>query len=242
MGNSIRSAHVWETSPSQDVNEARQMRWFLRQQAARLSRKLTVKALMTVGAELSGAGEMSRTMKSSIIFYAPSSLLLLDSHFANMPLPLQQHERQQRAAEQVLDRRLRPVYDMVDSRNLKGALKLVNTLVQKAGSDQAPIKFHTPPFSPSPLSPTPTLSTIPTPTPSTCPHPPQPRSSPLPSPAQLVKALVLYRMGREAEALEVCGEVREEGRAGQLSERTLMDLMDLMARMGKGGRAACSVV
>ncbi|CAI5934810.1 unnamed protein product [Closterium sp. NIES-65] len=110
-----------------------------------------------------------------------------------MPLPLQQHERQQRAAEQVLDRRLRPVYDMVDSRNLKGALKLVNTLVQKAGNDQAPIK--------------------------------------------LVKALVLYRMGREGEALEVCGEVREEGRAGQLSERTLMDLMDLLARMGKAHAA-----
>ncbi|CAI5983172.1 unnamed protein product [Closterium sp. NIES-64] len=82
---------------------------------------------------------------------------------------------------------------MVDSRNLKGALKLVNTLVQKAGNDQAPIK--------------------------------------------LVKALVLYRMGREGEALEVCGEVREEGRAGQLSERTLMDLMDLLARMGKAHAA-----
>ncbi|GJP58116.1 hypothetical protein CLOP_g20637 [Closterium sp. NIES-67] len=111
-----------------------------------------------------------------------------------MPLPLQQHERQQRAAEQVLDRRLRPVYEMVDSRNLKGALKLVNSLLQKAGGDQAQTK--------------------------------------------LVKALVLYRMGREGEAVEVCGEVREEGREGRLTERTLMDLMDLLARMGRAHEAA----
>ena len=152
----------------------------------------------------------------------------------------QRQQQQQHAADLVLERRLRPIYEMLDSRNLKGALKLINGLMQKPGGDHPQIKVRRQGgpitwkmeiiLSHLSVSHYRRLFSVNHAHIAILPFACLECSHEFCIP-QVLRALVLERLGKPEEALALCREVKESGAA---DERTLLDLATIFSALHCG--------